>query len=281
MTFAVGLLMAGVLALPVAAETVKIATWNIEHLRDTDGEGRRRRTEDDYRRLRDYARILDADVIAVQEVENAQALGRVFNQDKYRFFISKRRHAQRTAFAVRNSIPVTHNSDLKALNTTGGLRHGVDIEITLGGWNIRLLSIHLKAFCFVSSVTSPQKKDCRKLARQIPVLERWIDGRAAAGRPLVVLGDFNRRFGAEGDDFWPEIDDGHPAQLKLFRATAGAKAKCNPKYPLFIDHIVYDRLVSRWVVPGSFQELVYAASDKNRALSDHCPISMRLEIKPN
>ncbi|MDH3690729.1 MAG: hypothetical protein OEU36_14870 [Gammaproteobacteria bacterium] len=38
-----------------------------------------------------------------------------------------------------------------------------------------------------------------------------MDARAAAGIPFIVMGDFNRRFDVPGDEFWPEIDDGKPA----------------------------------------------------------------------
>ena len=261
---------------PSFADTIKIATWNIEHLRDGVGDpSRYQRTMEEFDRLRQHAERLDAHVIAVQEVENADALARVFEPARYRFFVSDRHHAQRTAFAVRKSISARRLPDLAALGAGGRLRHGVDIEISVNGERLRLLSIHLKSFCFQGSVASLGKDACRKLAMQIPVLERWIDSRAAEGAPFAVLGDFNRRFDVPSDDFWPLIDDGDPAQLKLHRATAGKRAACNRgRYPLFIDHIVYGRLLARRVVPGSFEELVYAGTP----LSDHCPVSVVLDM---
>ena len=262
-------------ASPVSADTIKIATWNIEHLRDGVGEPPSRRTEEDFRGLRQHAERLDADVVAVQEVENERALARVFDPARYRFFVSDRNHAQRTAFAVRKSISARRHPDLAALGAGGRLRHGVDIGISASGESLRLLSIHLKSFCFQGSVASLGKDACRKLAMQIPVLERWIDARAAEGTPFAVLGDFNRRFDAPGDDFWPRIDDGDPGHLKLHRATSGRRATCNGgRYPLFIDHIVYGRLLAHRVVPGSFEELVYAGTP----LSDHCPVSVVLDM---
>ncbi len=269
-----GLLIVLSLAAPVSADIIRVASWNMEHLRDTNGEGKRPRTENDYHLLREHAQGLAADVVAVQEVENTAALGRVFDPAQYRLLVSNRPHAQRTGFAVHQSLRVKRHPDLQGLNTSGGLRHGVDIEIETGGRKIRLLSVHLKSFCFKGSVVTPVKKDCKKLARQIPVLEQWIDDRAREGIPFLVLGDFNRRFDVPGDDFWPEIDDGEPAQLKLTRANAGMNAQCNPKYQWFIDHMVYDRLVSPWVVPDSFEEHLYTGD----LLSDHCPISMKLDL---
>ena len=280
------LLVTAVLALagscfdePVA-ETIKIATWNIEHLRDSPGEGRNPRTEADFRLLARYAALLDADVVAIQEVENEAALRRVFDAALYQFFLSERSHVQRTAFAVRRSIAVRRHADLQALNVTGGLRHGVDVEITVNGESIRLLAVHLKSFCFDGPLFSSNDSDCRKLARQVPVLEQWIDARAAEGTPFVVLGDFNRRFDATGDEFWREIDDGDPEGLDLHRATEGATSECRGgTYPRYIDHIVYDQPVAKWLVPGSFEQLVYAASDEAQGLSDHCPIAVTLDVR--
>ena len=274
------LLLTTALALPVWADSVKIATWNIEHLRDSPGEGKNPRVETDYLRLAKYAILLDADVIAFQEVENKTALGKVFDSARYRFFVSERSHPQRTAFAVRQSVAVTRHPDLDALNVTGGLRHGVDIEITVNGQSIRLLAVHLKAFCFEGRLSSTNNDNCKKLARQVPVLEQWIDDRAADGVPFVVLGDFNRRFDTAGDEFWSEIDDGNPEQLYLFRATQGARSECwGGRYPRYIDHIVYGKLVAGWVMPKSFEQLVYSDYDNEETLSDHCPIAVTLDVK--
>ena len=269
-----------VLTLPVSAETLKIATWNIEHLRDSAGEGPNPREEPDFLRLREYATMLAADIVAVQEVENEVALGKVFDPALYQFFVSERSDPQRTAFAVLGTIRVTRHPDLEGLNVTGRLRHGVDIEIATGGESIRLLAVHLKSFCFEGPLFSSSDDDCEKLALQVPILEQWIDGRASEGRPFVVLGDFNRRFDTEGDEFWLAIDDGQPKGMDLIRPTEGALSECwGGTYPKYIDHIVYDRVVAEWVVPQSFDQLLYMESDKKHVLSDHCPIAVTLKLK--
>jgi endonuclease/exonuclease/phosphatase family metal-dependent hydrolase len=66
-----------------AAHELKVATWNIEHLRDGMGEGPNPRDQADLDRLRTYAEILDADVIAFQEVENQAAAEQVFDPAIY------------------------------------------------------------------------------------------------------------------------------------------------------------------------------------------------------
>ena len=222
------------IALPItllsATEPIKIATWNIENLRAVPGQGPNPRYGRDYLRLRDFASLLNADILALQEVENEEALTRLFDPKLYQFFVSNRERGnkQRTAFVVRRTLTVKRFPDLRELNTTSGLRHGVDIEVTTGQHSIRFLVVHLKSFCFDDPLPIPDAKgdDCEKLASQVPVLEKWIDERVVMQTPFIVLGDFNRRFDNRGDAFWLEIDDGEPEELTLFRATSERKSYC-------------------------------------------------------
>ena len=275
------------LTMPGSADTIRIATWNIENLQASPGKGRNPRNAEDFLRLKEYAALLNADVVALQEIENEQALAKVFDPDLYRFFVSERRGKakQRTAFAVRKTVVVRRHPDLEKMNTTGYLRHGVDIEIVVGTKSIRFLAVHLKSFCFEKPLPEPsvEGSHCEKLASQVPVLEQWIDQRAANGTPFVVLGDFNRRFDKPGDDFWSEIDDGEPYGLDLSRATEGRSSQCwAGKYSRYIDHIVYDVQVSKWVVPGSFEQLVYSENENlQELLSDHCPVAVTLDVPPS
>jgi hypothetical protein len=91
----------------------------------------------------------------------------------------------------------------------------------LDGQPLRLLSVHLKSFCHeddLDDVSPGDNTHCGRLKQQIPILESWIEERAQAGVPLVVLGDFNRRFNIAGDDMWRELDDGDPDLANTPRA---------------------------------------------------------------
>jgi endonuclease/exonuclease/phosphatase family metal-dependent hydrolase len=264
----------------VGAEAIKVATWNIEHLRDEVGEGPNRRDLEDFARLKRYAEILDADVVAFQEVETIRAAERVFDPATYQIFIENRNDKLHTGFAVRRGIPAVQNPDYRELNVTGGLRHGTDITISVSGREIRLLSIHLKSGCWGNPMHTASRA-CRIMRRQLPALEAWIDARAEEGVPFIVLGDFNRRFDTPGDTFWPEIDDGKPLNADLYRITEGEYQLCwGREFPRFIDHIVFDKLSTRWIVPFSFEQIVYQqdAGFKEK-LSDHCPIGVVVEVR--
>ena len=272
-----------------AASTITLASWNMEHLAERNGSGCRPRTDADYAAMRAYVDALAADVIAFQEVESRAAAERVFDAAIYSIEIEQRVgtgrkgecggsdragltvNAQRTGFAIRKGLAFDRAPDFTDVQVGNpDLRSGVDVIVRPArGTPIRLLSVHLKAGC-----SSGDKNDaCPVLFQQVPVMERWIDARAAEGTRFAVLGDFNRRLVMPADTVWAEWDDASPADADLSRASGDQSARCNPRYKDFIDYILLDRRASADLV--AFEEKTFAAD----ALSDHCAVSARLEAR--
>lgn len=259
------------------AVEIKIASWNIYWLASEDPDHHRRKATD-YARLAAYANDLDADVIALQEVDTG-FVRRVFPPRQYRIELSHRRDTrQRTGFAIRKGVRYRRLPDYRELSTKWGLHYGTVIELEVGGRKIDLMSVHLKSGCFDRDLDRPATSSCRELKTQVRPLESWIDRRLERGRAFVLLGDFNRRMDQRGDDLWRFIADGNPKPIH--RVNAGLKSKCwNGRFPEFIDHIVVGPIVEQAVKPHSFEELTYSEANYFRwrkRLSDHCPISVRL-----
>ncbi len=260
------------------AHGLRLASWNMEWL-NLEGRGVIERNGADLDRLQRYAERLAPDIVAVQEVSQEAALARIFPADVYRVYLAKNGRAQKTGFAYRKDLDVRVMADLDALSENG-LRAGADLSVQVNGKTLRLLAIHLKAFCVKKELSDPDY-DCGRLAEQVPVLEAWIDARAEAGEPFAVLGDFNR-FLSDDDELWHALDDGDPVGLTLQRTAPPGGSLCrsqrNPQR--FIDHIVLGGSAGGWLVRDSFRELRYDASDKQaRAkLSDHCPILVELAL---
>lgn len=267
---------------------LRIATWNMEHLAERDGEGCRPRAEADYATMRRYATELRADVIAFQEVESAAAAERVFPRNAWTVLVEDRSvgsqggcrglpsqilRAQKVGFAIRNGVAFERNADLRELGLgNDGLRWGVDVTVN-GDKPLRLLSIHLKSGC--NSGRAPTDRDCDVLFAQLPVIERWIDARAEEAAPFAVLGDWNRRVASRGDAFWAEIDDAEPANADLTLAAGKQGATCKTRYSEFIDHIALDARASKQASPGSFAEFTYGVPEGQHP-SDHCPVSVAI-----
>ncbi|MEX1364729.1 MAG: endonuclease/exonuclease/phosphatase family protein [Nannocystaceae bacterium] len=261
-----------------SGSTLEIATWNMEWLHRNNGAGEVPRDDADYQRMGDYADLLDADIIALQEVDGPEAAARVFDPAIYDFHMSSRNSVQRTGFAYRKDLDVTELPDYTALGI-GGLRRGTDLEVEVDGQVLRLLAVHLKSGCFTRRLsTSSGSSSCRTLARQVELLEDWIDARAAEGVAFMVLGDFNRRmFASNGDDMWEALDDGSPVGADLSSPTESGTALCNnSRFPQFIDHLVMGSLAAETFVPGSFEQVLYEPADSGFALPDHCPLSVEV-----
>ncbi len=259
-----------------ALTSLKVATWNLEWLYRTSGAGTVRRTDADYERLEAYANRLAADVIAVQEVDGEDALRRVFDDATYDYHVASQPGVQLTGFAYRSGLAVVEHPDYAELDV-GGVRNGTELTVVVNGQPLRLLNVHLKSGCFDEPLSTPSNA-CTKLKAQLPILERWIDARAAANEPFLVLGDFNRRMRA-GEAFYTELDDGQPANADLTLATEGRASRCwGGTYAQLVDHLVLSRDATPWMIEGSFAQLDYDAADApfKATLSDHCAVSIML-----
>jgi endonuclease/exonuclease/phosphatase family metal-dependent hydrolase len=275
-------------ALPATAQEIKLATWNIAWLTLKPAghpdlpRGLTVRGPDDFRLLRDYATRLNADVVALQEIDGEGAAARVFDPAAYAIHLTDEDDVQRPGFAVRRTLRVTRNPDLAALDIRAGarrsLRRGADITVEgANGARLRLLSVHLNAGCREDPLDGGPP-DCEALARQAGILARWVEARRREGVAFAVLGDLNRRIGAE-DDFLRSVESGTP----LARPTAGFSSPCwadaRGGRP-FISHILLGGAARDWAVPNSLAVLVYAERERGYRdrLSDHCPVSIRLRL---
>ena len=300
--------LAAVMAAPVRAETIRIATWNLANLHHVLGEplrpGAAARTEADYALLRDYRDRLGADLVAFQEVNGPKAAALVFPPSDWELLVDGRyvddlvtgRDSDRiyTGFAVRRGVfDAVNKRDVRALGVTHApdgrpVRWGTELLVEKGEARLLLLSVHLKSGCAQGSLENPTDPDCATLARQRAPLEAWIDAAAAGTVPFVVLGDFNRAFDVhgQGDHVWQEIDDGSPAGLDLWRLPFRQESDCwrgtGRHHPRPIDFLVFDDRAWRQVDRGSFRQVTYDAADRDEARgtpSDHCPIAVDLRFE--
>jgi endonuclease/exonuclease/phosphatase family metal-dependent hydrolase len=275
-----------------ARNFVRIATWNLEHLAESDRTGCRPRGESDYAELRRHADQLDADVIAIQEVENERAAARVFPADRWTIVMSGRPETQRAGFcrgtegatirrqdvgfAIRRGIPFRRNPDVEALGLGNpDLRWGVDISL-LTPAPLRLLAVHLKSGC--NAGRDANDRDCDILFGQAPVLQSWIAGRVSAGEAFAIVGDWNRRTGIPGDPFVALVDPNDRSDADIEMADAGRRAACVARYPDYIDHIGLGRRAAARILPSSFREYSYGLPEQQHP-ADHCPSMVDLRAR--
>jgi endonuclease/exonuclease/phosphatase family metal-dependent hydrolase len=306
--FAASVLLSLASAAQTAPAELKLATWNLEWFMtpetlraltpactpaDAPRDGARRavpcdvahelaRSREDITALKRLARTLDADVVALQEVDGPAAAALVFPD--YQFCFSGRIALQNNGFAIRRGLPFLCAPDLADLSMNDDVRRGVELRLFPGtAQEMRLLSVHLKSGCAREPLDST-RPSCGELARQVPVLERWIDAQANEHKPFAVLGDFNRDLRREpaGTSVWGEIDDASPPDADLVNTAEGQEFQnCMPSQTFsgYIDYIILGRQMAQGMAKDSFGRELFPPKDAlRRKLSDHCPVFIRLRV---
>ncbi|RZI82858.1 MAG: endonuclease/exonuclease/phosphatase family protein [Rubrivivax sp.] len=229
---------------------------------------------------------IQADVVALQEVDGTAAARQVFRQGWTLDCFTQRAHPQKVGFAIREGAAYRCNGDLAALDIDGSTRAGADLTLYPGTpREIRLLAVHLKSGCFDGKLDR-SFPPCQKLRQQVPVLERWVDERVREGRAFAILGDFNRhldkdaRYPAGPDESQPfnlfnALSDNEPTGATLVRATEGAGSipcDANDRHKQYIDDILVSASLANRASQRQFTRVPFAPEDLGRVLSDHCPV---------
>jgi endonuclease/exonuclease/phosphatase family metal-dependent hydrolase len=269
---------------PIAqAAELKLATWNLEWLTarlpddpDLPSAAKPRRPED-IALLARYAAELNADVIAIQEVDGPASAGRIFPPDRYVIHMTGGHVVQRVGVVIRRGIEFTPNPDMTAIDLPhSGLRSGADVTLHLGGTLLRVLAVHLKTGCRYSPLQHSSRPACAELAEQIPPLAAWIAARRAEGTAFIVMGDFNRWMDdhdGRAEPLWGSLRQAAP----LVRATQGMASPCWGG-ERFVDHIIAGGPAGDWLERGTLRVLVFreTGAEWKERLSDHCPVSVYL-----
>jgi exonuclease III len=258
---------------------LKIATWNLNWLttRPAGNMGLppdvTPRAPADFELLARYASDLDADVVAIEEVDGFPAASKVFPRELYSIHMTRDHVMQRVGIAVRRGLHYDSNPDLTALSAHH-LRSGADITIHVGESALRVLAVHLKKGCRDVPMQRAISGSCTELKEQMGPLSEWIAARQAEGTPFVILGDFNR---------WMDGNDTFLATLRqaapLSRATEGRSSPCWGREH-FIDHILAGGPAAAWMRPETLRVLTYRETghEWQDRLSDHCPVSVRFQV---
>ncbi|HUB13329.1 MAG TPA: endonuclease/exonuclease/phosphatase family protein [Acetobacteraceae bacterium] len=273
------------LLLPGAAfaNELKVATWNLDWLTERPAsdpalpEDVHVRAPEDFDRLRHYAEQLNADVIAIQEVDGKAVAERLFPPDRFSIHMTHDDVVQRVGIVVRRGLAYDVHPDVTALDVDPGqhLRSGADITLHLGAAELRILAVHLKTGCRDASLTRRRGRfSCAELRAQVSPLRAWIAARQREGVAFLVLGDFNRHMDGR-DQLWSALRHTAP----LVRATEGRSSTCWGS-EAFIDHIIAGGPARDWMQVSTLRVLTYRETDerwKDR-LSDHCPVSVMLDV---
>ncbi len=270
-----------------------VTTWNVEHLAAPVDQGCRPRTQDELEQLKQYAKSLDADIVALQEVASKQAIEQLFPSDSWQVFISERPDSesydcrktgfkstqQKVGYAVRKGIDVKDVNSLAEFSLDSrGLRHALELEVDSQFGAMTLLNVHMKSGCFVDNYTRKDSKACNTLAKQVKVLDAWVEQKEAEKAPYVILGDFNHRLSAPYNHLRREItSNSDGSESSLINATEEIIG-CHQYYPAPIDHIFLGNTQSLNLETTPKMHK-FANMEPKQMLSDHCALSLEIDAQ--
>lgn len=192
---------------------LRVASWNIANLASEPGKSLRGfiRPAGDYDTIRDHIRLLDADIIALQEIGSIPGARRVLGEGWNIAFetrcVQNSKQCQSdndeiyTAIAYRDGLagnPSVFQVDALSIDhtdecgVTRPIRGGVGVKLEIGGQAVWVLSVHLKATCKDDRIEPGTEDDCATQKKQFDILKQWIDARPASDA-VILAGDFNRR----------------------------------------------------------------------------------------
>jgi len=307
-----GLAAAPAQAADIRFATWNIANfWHVpgEYLRPArDGGPGLIRLRSDYDGLRAVIGQLGADLIGLQEIATPQAVRALFPEDEWGLVFSGRlkdelasdpdklqRPGTRdiyTAIVYRKHlaevIAVERLQELSLPETgddgeTHYTREGTAAKLRIGGREVWVASVHLKSGCArandLENHSDPDRpwveRACKILAAQIPVLERWVDTKIAAGEQVILLGDFNRQLDRSNDDVRADLDDKDPADLFITPHRHEILCKAHRPTPqVSVDYVIVSESLRGRARLGNPAPTVPVISEK---ISDHCPIWLDID----
>lgn len=154
---------------------------------------------------------LNSDVFALQEVENESAARRLFPESDWNVIVTKADIPQNIGYAVRKNgrakvVSSKQIDELAQVDDTGHrVRPGLELTIEVGGKQLVLLNVHLKASCRSQPISAPTRpgyaddrrweeiqQGCKVMRKQVPQLEAWVEAQTRKQALYMIVGDWNR-----------------------------------------------------------------------------------------
>ncbi len=262
-------------------KTITVGTFNVEWLGDGNDD-KFIRSEDDYRNIAELIDKLGVDVLALQEIENRQALDRIMKYlPDFSSAVSEPYGDQSLACIYKKGmgLSVEYVGDYAPLSVSGKMRGGMVMKVTKGKTSFLMMIVHFKA---TSSKIYTAEENREALAiryRQAMLASLWADSVMKNGREkeLMIAGDFN--------DYKKPVTDSSNTLLplcvnkKLVMLTQGLQS-CRYKNRKTIDHIFVSKKLKERVLPHSLRTYDFnltIGENEARKISDHCPVLVELK----
>jgi endonuclease/exonuclease/phosphatase family metal-dependent hydrolase len=261
------------------SKNLTVATFNVEWLGDMVND-RVDRIPEDYKLIADIIIKSDADIIALQEIENENALKLLTKHlTGFKYYIGKQGGKQNLGLLYKKDLKIKINGEYTPLIVEEGrTRPGLVFECKAANFDFIGMVVHYKSSSRYDDTKEKVQKSRELRAKQIEKTHIWADSilRNTKEQDIIILGDFNDTPVRKKDNL-----------LAIFKydtnfifLTENLKS-C--KYPTFysIDHILVSSSANKRYINNSLRSLDFHSiltDEEAKKISDHCPVSAMFDI---
>lgn len=261
-----------------APDIITISTFNVEWLGDGIQDTKERASWD-YKNLAKVISIINADIVALQEVENEKAIQKVLDYlDGYNYFVAEGYGKQNLAILYNNNIELKIVDIYKPLiveeNRT---RPGLLIYAKKGNFDFYLMNVHLKSTSSFDDTEELRQKSYELRQKQAMVLNQFLDSilTSQSDRDIFFVGDMNDNPNRKNSNIKFFADD-----PKVLFLTSYLRSCKNPNWDN-IDHIAITPNIEPRLIKTSIRQVnTYELFKPSQAekISDHCPVVISFDV---
>lgn len=269
----------------IDSEHINIATFNIKWLGDGIDD-KEPRSNAEYSKIAEVIMDIEADVIGVQEIENAAAIEKLlpYLEDKYAYYVGEEGGEQNCGVIYRKDIELETLGEYMPLAVREDrTRPGFVFKARKGNFDFIAMVVHFKSTSRYDDTDEKRLASFQMRKEQSARAVFWADSiiKNTNERDIFIMGDFND----------------NPLRTKtqnlmsfksypmLSFITAEMRSCKNPRHWDLIDHIVISREAKYRFIPGSERVFNFHSGLSEKladAISDHCPVIATFDItKPD
>lgn len=255
---------------------ITVGTFNIAWLGDGIDD-KTPRTAEDIQNISQVISTLNADVLALQEVENSAAIKAIVDTNKYTIITTSFPKEQKTALIINKKIEIVETYQLDAISLGNeGLRPGLVAYCRYDGFDFFVGSFHFKSTSRYDDTPFKKSKSFDMRQEQSAILlkeiKKLID--IKNDDDVILLGDFNDNPTKKNSNITALDND-------EFDFLTSDMMSC--KYSIWksIDHIIVSQPMKKRAKHSTLTMIDINAmfpEAEAKKVSDHCPVIVKFNL---
>jgi exonuclease III len=258
---------------------ITVGTFNMDWFGDKEHS---KRTEQDYKNIAEIIKQTKADILALQEIENASALKHLTKYlPGYNYFVGKLGDHQNCGVLWSKDIELKIVGEYTPLIVEQyKSRPGLVLKAKKGNLDFIMMVVHFKSSSHFDNTEQSQQEDKMMRLEQSKIAAHWADSILTSKRTkekdIIIAGDFNDSPLRKNEPtLTPLMED-----TALDFLTADLKG-CEFQNSYVIDNIIVSKNLRNRYIPYSARVFDFFSSlpkYETEKISDHCPVLVEFEV---